>query len=120
MRADAKIVTARRLRKDMTKPEVWLWMRIRGDLGDGLRFRRQHAIGQYILDFYCAKVRLAIEVDGEIHTHAEQHVHDEIRDEWLKEQGIKTHRIIARDLLEAPDEIAQGVIALARQRLMDL
>ena len=55
---------ARKLRRMMTLSEVLLWERIRGGRLNGLRFRRQHPIGPYILDFYCASGRLAVEIDG--------------------------------------------------------
>lgn len=57
---------ARRLRHEMTPPEIALWLALRGN-GDGIRFRRQHPAGRYILDFYCAPARLAVEVNGEAH-----------------------------------------------------
>ena len=55
---------ARRLRRTMTPPEIALWLALRRN-GAGLRFRRQQAAGDYVLDFFCAPARLAIEVDGE-------------------------------------------------------
>ncbi len=106
---------ARRLRKHLTKPELWLWLRIRTRDGEVV-FRNQHPIRPYVLDFHCAKARLCVEVDGEVHTDADQMAHDAKRDIWLNEQGIQVHRIIARDLLAASDETADGVITLALER----
>jgi very-short-patch-repair endonuclease len=117
IRKDAKIKTARRLRKVLTKPELWLWLRLKVRTNEGLVFRNQHPIGPYILDFYCAKAKLCIEVDGEIHTHDHQHQRDEVRDAWLKAQGIHLHRVVARDLLASPDETTQGIFDLAFERL---
>jgi very-short-patch-repair endonuclease len=117
MRKNAKIKTARRLRKALTKPELWLWLRLKQRVPGGLIFRNQHPLGGYVLDFYCAKAKLCIEVDGEIHTHEKQRKHDAVRDQWLKEEGIHTYRIIARDLLAEPDAAAQGVFDLAFERL---
>ena len=59
----------------------------------GFRFRRQHPIGPYILDFYCAEARLAVEIDGQAHGHPDQIRHDARRDQWLGEKGIRTLRI---------------------------
>jgi len=74
---------ARELRRDMSLPEVILWEHLRrGGLG-GMRFRRQHPVGPYVLDFYCAASRLAIEVDGAQHDLPEQMRHDIRRDAWL-------------------------------------
>src|SRR3954469_10158826 len=58
---------ARALRRAMTLPEVLLWQALRGGQVGGLRFRRQHPIGHYVLDFYCPALRLAVEVDGAAH-----------------------------------------------------
>jgi very-short-patch-repair endonuclease len=118
-RKGAKITTARRMRKALTKPELWLWLRLKTRNNNGLVFRSQHPLGPYILDFYCAKAKLCVEVDGEIHTHDHQRKHDEVRDAWLSTQGIYVHRVIARDLLANPDETAQGIFELALERLAD-
>ena len=117
MRKDAKVATARRLRKTLTKPELWLWLRLREHRKDGLIFRNQHPVGRYILDFFCPKARLCIEVDGEVHTRDEQRARDAVRDAWLTTQGIYVYRINAIDLLADPDETASGVINLALERI---
>lgn len=117
IRTDAKIKTARRLCKELTKPELWLWLRLKRRTSDGIIFRNQHPLGPYILDFYCAMANLCVEVDGEIHTHDHQRERDQIRDRWLANQGIYVHRIIARDLLADPDATATGVFDLAVERV---
>ena len=68
---------ARQLRKNMTLAEQELWKYIRKDQLDGSRFRRQHPVAQYILDFYCHDSRLAIELDGGIHDNADQMQYDQ-------------------------------------------
>ena len=75
MRApDRTFQRARHLRRGMSLPEIVLWQALRKLRLGGLRFRRQHPIGPYILDFYCPSARLAIEVDGFAHdTVAEAH-----------------------------------------------
>ena len=82
----------------MTPPEVLLWQQLRGG-ALGRRFRRQHAVGPYILDFYCADGKLAIEVDGFAHDAAEQMRHDAVRTAWLNERGIRVLRVPAADVL---------------------
>ena len=57
---------AKRLRKEMTPPEIGLWLALRKNEAK-LHFRKQHAVHDYVLDFYCARAKLAIEVDGEAH-----------------------------------------------------
>jgi len=75
---------ARSLRRDLSLPEKLLWVRLRCS---GVRFRRQHPIGSYVLDFYCPAVKLAIEVDGAAHGFGDRPQRDEVRIEWLKTQG---------------------------------
>jgi very-short-patch-repair endonuclease len=92
---------ARSLRRAMTLPEVLLWQDLRGCRCAGLRFRRQHPIGPYILDFYCAEMRLAVEVDGAAHDHEGQARHDARRDAWLAQRDIRVMRLAARDVLDS-------------------
>jgi very-short-patch-repair endonuclease len=109
----APIVTfkrARALRRDMSLPEVVLWDAVRGGRLNGLRFRRQHPIGPYILDFYCPSARLAVEVDGAIHDHPDQLRHDARRDAWLSAQGIHVVRLMATDVLR--DDILEAVLRM--------
>jgi very-short-patch-repair endonuclease len=112
----APIVTfkrARALRRKMTLPEVVLWQALRGGCLDGLRFRRQHPIGPYILDFYCPSTRLAVEVDGAAHDNAAQVRHDECREAWLAQQGIRVMRFMAADVLK--DDRLEGVLLAIAQ-----
>lgn len=83
----------------MTLPEVLLWNDLRGARLHGLKFRRQHGIGPYILDFYLPSHRLAVEVDGQGHDHPDQIRHDQRRDAWLAEQGIEVLRFTAKSVL---------------------
>ena len=100
---------ARSLRRTMTLPEVSLWQRLRGHRPG---IRRQHAMGPYILDFYCAAARLCIEIDGQTHDLD----HDTRRDAWLKTQGIDTIRLPAGDVLRDPDAVARFVLDLVRDK----
>ena len=108
---------ARALRREMTDPEVLLWMKLKSRNDDGLKFRNQHAVGPYILDFFCAKARLAIEVDGSAHGEDRQIVHDERRDAWLLSQGILVYRVGAGSVFEDPTEVADGVRRIAAERI---
>jgi very-short-patch-repair endonuclease len=71
---------ARDLRRRMDLPEVLLWTELRRRRLAGLRFRRQHPIGRYILDFYCHEARLAVEIDGYSHDVADRPQRDQRRD----------------------------------------
>ena len=74
---------ARALRKSMTDAERKLWRALRDKQLDGRRFRRQHPIGPYVVDFVCLERRLVIEVDGSQHGEPEQTTFDQQRTEWL-------------------------------------
>jgi very-short-patch-repair endonuclease len=92
------VIRARKLRRQMTLPEVLLWKALRA-APEGLKFRRQHPVGPYVLDFFCTSVRLCVEVDGAAHDMGENPARDEQRDAWLERQGIRTLRISAREVL---------------------
>jgi very-short-patch-repair endonuclease len=104
-------------RKALTPPEFMLWERIKRRHPDGPTFRRQYAIGAYVLDFYCIKARLAVEVDGEVHNLPAKAQNDEVRLKWLQTQGIETLRIPAKDIFERADDVADGVWLMAIERL---
>ncbi len=96
---------AREMRKNLTPPEARLWQALRGKALDGLKFRRQHPIGPFILDFYCVSVRLAVEVDGSIHTLGDNPKRDDSRDLWLERHGITVLRIPAQYVLDRLDAV---------------
>lgn len=104
---------AKALRRKLTLPEVVLWQAIRGRKLAGARFRRQHPIGPYILDFYCEAAGLAVEVDGRGHEHPDQMAHDARRTAWLKLRGVAVYRVAARDVLGN----LEGVLFAIRQRV---
>jgi very-short-patch-repair endonuclease len=101
--SDETIQYARKLRRRLTLPEVLMWQALRRRGLAGLRFRRQHPIGTYILDFYCDELRLAVEVDGQSHDHPDRIAHDQRRTDWLNRQGIQVIRFAARDVLADMD-----------------
>jgi phosphoribosylformylglycinamidine synthase len=74
----------------MTPAEKKLWQHLRHGQLDDAHFRRQHAVDRFVLDFFCARARLVIEIDGD--SHAEQTEYDAERTKWLNEQ--KDHRVI--------------------------
>lgn len=110
----ATIGNARRLRKEMTLPEVVLWQELRRRPG-GFRYRRQHPAGPYVLDFACLSARLAIEVDGMAHTMGNVAYHDDLRDEWLANQGFLTLRIAAKDVLSNIESVIKMIVDRCQQ-----
>ncbi len=83
---------ARGLRKKQTKAEKIFWELVRRKKFLGLKFRRQHQIDRFIVDFFCASKNLIIEIDGKIHINSEQHARDIARDQYLNELGFEILR----------------------------
>jgi very-short-patch-repair endonuclease len=92
------VLRARALRRTMSPPEAKLWQVLRGR-PDGLKFRHQHPVGRCTLDFYCAAVRLNVEVDGESHDMGDNPASDARRDAWLRGQGITVLRFTAAEVM---------------------
>jgi very-short-patch-repair endonuclease len=97
----------------MSLPEVVLWQHLR-QRPDGLKFRRQHPAGPYVLDFYCEEARLCVEVNGAGHDFGDAPAADDYRDAWLVREGIRTLRIAARDVLNNVDGVLQLIILKCR------
>lgn len=81
-----------KLRNNMTSPELLLWSKLRGSQFFGLKFRRQYGIDKFIVDFYCPKIRLAIEIDGNSHFNEESIKNDKIRENFIHSFNIKLIR----------------------------
>ena len=106
------VLRARSLRRDMTLPEGLLWRELRKRPG-GFKFRRQHPFGHCIIDFYCAAVHLAVEIDGIGHELGSNPDRDVRRDAWLREQGVRVIRFNATDVLRNLDGVTQAIVAAA-------
>lgn len=89
---------AREMRHKPTPAEKILWQRVRDRQVNNAKFRRQHAIGQFLVDYYCAEVHLAIEVDGPIHQYTAGE--DAIRQEFLETMGITVLRFTNEQVIE--------------------
>ncbi len=98
---------ARDLRREATFPERLLWSRLRDGQLEGTRFRRQHVIGPYVADFYCAKHNLVIELDG--HSHDTTAQADLRREEYLKEQGCRIVRFRNDEVIENIDGVLDAI-----------
>lgn len=99
----------RRLRSDMTGSETRLWSRQRARQLQGLKFRRQHGIGPYIVDFYCPEQFLVIEVDGDSHADADQILKDQLRDRYSQSLGLRVVRYINDDILKNLDRALEDL-----------
>ena len=101
---------AKAMRRALTQPERTLWALLRrNELG--LHFRRQHPVGPYILDFYCAPAKLAVEVDGP--SHNDQQERDQRRTDWLADQGISVLRFTADDVESRPASVLATIARAA-------
>ena len=115
--SQGSVSRARVQRRALTPPEARLWVRLRRrGLGE-LKFRRQHPIGPYVLDFYCAEAKLAVEVDGATHLHPDRAEHDRRRTAWLNSQGIIVLRLVAEDVRVNLDGVMATIRTTAEHRV---
>ena len=105
-----QVKRARKLRREMSLPEVLLWQQLRKKPA-GLRFRRQFPIGPITADFACLERRLMIEIDGEAHRFGDQPRRDAARDALLRREGFRVIRIAARDVLKDMDVVLRFIVA---------
>jgi very-short-patch-repair endonuclease len=98
VRMDGLVNLSRNLRKRQTDSENLLWWHLRCQQIEGLRFRRQHPIGRYIVDFVCLEKRLILEIDGG--QHAMEKDRDNERDQWLISEGYRIVRFWNNEVLE--------------------
>ncbi|MGA9397904.1 MAG: DUF559 domain-containing protein [Anaerolineaceae bacterium] len=99
---------ARELRAHATGAETYLWQLLRDRRLLGFKFRRQHPLGRFIVDFYCEQARLVIELDGS--QHLDNKDYDRKRTEWLEEQGMRVLRFWDNDMLSKPEEVLEEVV----------
>jgi very-short-patch-repair endonuclease len=111
---DGKFREARRLRREMTDSERRLWTRLRRNQLNGLHFRRQHVLFGFIVDFYCIKAKLAVEVDGGVHLDQKQQ--DVIRDGILSSKGIEVFRVTNEQVDRSIEDVIKKVSELCDQR----
>jgi very-short-patch-repair endonuclease len=111
------ISRAQKLRRNMTDVERKLWNALRRDQIAGLSFRRQHPIGVYVLDFYCPRIRLAIELDGGQHGFVSEAAADRRRTDWLESKGIEIIRFWNNDVTGNPAGVLMEISRLAEIKL---
>ena len=101
------LARARELRHPTTPAEQKLWKHLRDRRLGGAKFRRQHPVGRFIVDFYCADCRLVIEIDGD--SHAGQADYDAARTAWLREQGYTVIRFTNREVDQQIDALLEAI-----------
>lgn len=100
----------RKLRSEMTPAENKLWLKLRLRQFQNLKFRRQHGIGPYIVDFYCSEKRLVIEVDGDVHAEKLQIEKDQIRENYLRGFGLQIIRYNNNDILKNIEGVLENLL----------
>ncbi len=99
-----------KLRNTMPSAEVILWAELKGKQLFGYKFRRQYGVGRYVVDFYCARIRLAIELDGDSHFQIGVEEYDKKREEYIESRGIKVIRFTNTDVYENLDGVILAII----------
>ena len=99
------LARCRELRQTTTSPENILWTVLRGHRMKSAKFRRQHPVGSYILDFYCHSARLAVELDGSGHLEDDHFQYDQARTKFLRAQGITVLRFWNDEVLNHLEDI---------------
>ena len=107
------IARAKQLRKEATKQENHLWYDFLRD--HPMRFQRQKTIGNYIVDFYCHKAKLVVELDGSQHYSPEDMRHDQIRTAYLQSQGLKVLRFSNLDVLQQFASVCEAIDMAAKE-----
>jgi len=103
------LIFAKQLRRQQTDAEQLLWQVLRRRNFMGFKFRRQHPLGGYILDFYCHAAQLAIELDGGGHNSDAQKQYDEERTKVISGAGIKVARFWNHDVLNSLDVVLEEI-----------
>jgi uroporphyrinogen-III synthase len=112
-REPAQIARARDLRQNQTKSEEAAWRLVRQLRLKGFKFRRQHPLGQYTIDFCCPQRRLIVELDGSVHAQPGQARPDTVREAELARMGYTVARFPKGMVLEAPELFVEKVLDMA-------
>lgn len=106
----------KQLRNNATSAEAILWTILSNRKIGGYKFRRQHSVGRYVIDFYSPELKLAIELDGEPHANAANIDKDETREYFLNKNGITVFRYENRWVFEFPEEISEDILQFAGRK----
>jgi very-short-patch-repair endonuclease len=103
----------KKLRQEMPKGEVILWKKLKGGQM-GYKFRRQHSIGGYVVDFYCPELHLAIEVDGRTHDYHDQIIYDKERQKYIEALGIKVLRFYSEEIFKNLNNVIERIYCFCK------
>jgi very-short-patch-repair endonuclease len=99
----------RQLRSSLTPAEALLWKNLQRSQVGGRKFRRQHSVGPYVVDFYCPGCRLAVELDGQGHFDSTRSEYDVKRMGFLEREGIRVLRFENRQVFESLEEVLNAI-----------
>lgn len=108
------------LRSNMTKAEVILWSKLKGRKLQDYKFRRQHSIGNYIVDFYCPKLKIALEIDGESHYTEKGKARDKKRSTYLNNLGISVKRFTNSQIKQNLNGVLKEITAFVQSLEKDI
>jgi len=115
-----EVEKARQLRQQATEAEKILWKALRNRELNNLKFRRQHPIASYVVDFYCAEVILIVEVDGSMHNIPEERNYDKARQEDLENMGYSVIRFTNTQIENDLDNVLSIIIKTAEEQKKQL
>jgi very-short-patch-repair endonuclease len=108
------LANAQQMRRERPAAEARLWSQLRGKQA-GFKFRYQHPINHYIVDFCCMATRLIVEVDGD--SHAAQEQYDAARTRWLEQHGWQVLRFTNAEVYESLDGVVEAIISACQARV---
>jgi very-short-patch-repair endonuclease len=108
---DLTLIRCRALRRSATPAESLLWSHLRAKRLVGFKFRRQHPVGPYILDFYCAGERLAVELDGGQHFGKAAQEYDEHRTAFLLRRGVRVLRFANDVVFREREAVLESILS---------
>jgi very-short-patch-repair endonuclease len=107
----------RELRESQTTPEQLVWAMVRGRRLLQCKFRRQHSVGPYIVDFVCLEAHLVLELDGDYHDYVVEE--DQRRTEFLNQQGFQVLRFWNQDVMQDADSVGRAIEKALREKLKE-
>lgn len=112
---DALKPTRKKLRSTLTPSEAFLWTKLQNSQLEGRKFRRQHSIGKFVVDFYCFTEKLTIELDGALHFTEEGIEYDKRRTEFITGRGIREIRFENWEVFEKTDEVLNKIRSMFKK-----
>lgn len=99
------------LRNNSTQAEIIIWRFLKKKQTGGFKFRRQHSIGSFIVDFYCPEKKLAVELDGDVHEVKKQAAYDRARQRKIESLGINVLRFTNEEVIQNVEGVLKAIVA---------